>query len=271
MKWLVQEFLNNASNYIRICNALDECSTEYLIVRINNDFSLTIIDKDLKVPIDNSNEILNSFIKDESIMVYGSKALANISDDMGLNPGSFMNESFEFDVFQKELGDELLNSEIFFGELSTLQPIAEQFFIRPTGNTKLFNGMAVTKKEFLEWKERENNNKSPYVGQTLMISPLQKIKVEYRFFVIKQEVVTGSSYKVGDKVDDSIRPPIEVVKYTKQMVEKFPLAEAFVIDVAETEKGLKVVEYNNINTSGLYGCDEIAFVNAINQLDLKHK
>lgn len=34
------------------------------------------------------------------------------------------------------------------------------------------------------------------------------------------------------------------------------------------KEGLKVIEYNNINTSGLYGCDEVEIVRAINGLDL---
>lgn len=271
MKWLVQEFLNNSTNIIRISNALVKCSVDYLLVRVNKDNSLSVIDKEKKIPLVNSEEVIKAFILNEQVMIYGSKTFAKIAKDMELEPGSFMNEKFEFEVFQKELGNELLNSEISIGELSTLYPIAEEFFIRPTGNTKLFTGMTITKKDFLEWQDRENREGSPYIGQSLMIAPLQRIKKEYRFFVVNQKIITGSSYKVGDKLDSSFKPSAEIVKYAEQIVDKFPLAKAFVIDIAETEKGLKVVEYNNINTSGLYGCDEIAFVRAINELDFNSK
>ncbi|MGN4128096.1 ATP-grasp domain-containing protein [Lysinibacillus sphaericus] len=267
MKWLVQEILNNSSNIIRISNALEKCSVDYLLVRVNKDNSLSVIDKDKKIPLDNSKKVIQTFISNEQIMIYGSKVFAKIAKDMELQPGSFMTERFEFEVFLRELGNELLNNEIIIGELSTLYPIAEKFFIRPTGNTKLFSGMTVTKKDFLDWQERENKEGSPYIGQALMIAPLQRIKVEYRFFVVNQKVITGSSYKVGNKLDSSRKPSAEIVRYAEQIVDKFQLAKAFVIDVAETDKGLKVVEYNNINTSGLYGCDEVAFVRAINELE----
>jgi len=271
MKWLVQELLNNSSNIIRISNALEKCSVDYLMVRVNNDNSLSVIDKETKIPLNNSEKVLQEFILKEKVMVYGSKTFAKIAKDMELEPGSFMNDNFEFEVFKRELGNELLNNEIVIGELSTLYPISEEFFIRPTGNTKLFTGMTITKEEFWGWQERENIEGSPYIGQSLMISPIQRIKAEYRFFVVNQKVITGSSYKVDDKINSSRKPTAEIIGYAEQIVDKFPLAKAFVIDIAETEKGLKVVEYNNINTSGLYGCDEVAFVRAINELDLNIK
>ncbi|PLS18902.1 DUF4343 domain-containing protein [Bacillus sp. M6-12] len=266
MKWLVQEFLNNGSNIVRIINALEHCHVDYLLVRVNKDSSLTVLDKADKLPMDKSDSILQDFISNEAIMVYGSKAFAKIATEMGLEPGSFMNEKFEFEIFREALGDELLNHHFMIGELSELEPIAEEFFIRPTGNTKLFTGMRVTKEDFLSWKERENRENSPYIGQSLMISPIQEIKAEYRFFVVNQEVVTSSSYRVGNNTDITRKPSKAILQYTKKIVDKFPLAKAFVIDIAETDKGFKVVEYNNINTSGLYGCDENAIIQAINKL-----
>lgn len=266
MKWLIQEFLNNNSNISRIILALEKCHVDYLLVRVNKDNTLTVLEKESKLPLDNSDMILQEFILNKHVMVYGSKTFAKIANEMNLNPGSFMNENFEFEVFQNALGNELLNSEFIVGELSNLETIAETFFIRPTGNTKLFTGMAITKEDFLEWKERERVEDSPYVGETLMISPIQEINVEYRFFIVNQEIITGSSYKIGESIDTSRKPTKELLSYTKKMVDLFPLAKAFVIDIAETNNGFKVIEYNNINTSGLYGCDEVELVRAINDL-----
>ncbi|WP_193833862.1 hypothetical protein [Lysinibacillus fusiformis] len=98
MKWLVQEFLNNASNVIRISNALEKCSVEYLLVRVNKDSSLTVIDKEEKVPLNNSEQVIKSFISNEHVMIYGSKAFAEIAKAMELKPGSFMTEQFEFEI-----------------------------------------------------------------------------------------------------------------------------------------------------------------------------
>ncbi|MFJ8531509.1 ATP-grasp domain-containing protein [Bacillus sp. NPDC094106] len=266
MKWLVQEFLNYNPNTIRIINALEKCFIEYLIVRVNEDNSLTVIDKSSKIPRDDSDKILKEFILNERVMIYGSKTFANIAKEMNLKPGSFMNDQFEFEVFREVLGKELLNHDFFIGDLWALKPIADKFFIRPTGNTKLFTGMAVTREDFLLWQERERVNNSPYIGQKLMISSIQELKAEYRFFVVNQKIVTSSCYKVNGVFNTSSKPSDELISYTMRMIHQFPLAKAFVIDVAETKEGFRVVEYNNINSSGLYDCDEFAFVRAINEM-----
>lgn len=240
---------------------------DYLLVRVNKDNSLSVIDKETKLPLNGSEKTIQRFVADEQVMVYGSKTFANIAKEMKLEPGSFMNEQFEFEVFRKALGNELLNPEFIIGELFALKPIANEFFIRPTGNTKLFTGMTVTKEEFYLWQEREKQMKnSPYIGQPLMISPLQTIQAEYRFFVVNEKIITSSSYKVESHTDISRKPSTNLIEYAKRIVNGFPLAKAFVVDIAETDNGFKVIEYNNINTSGLYGCDETAFVRAINQL-----
>lgn len=266
MKWLVQEFLINNTNTMRMINALENCSIEYLIVRVDKDNSLTVIDKESKIPRDDSDRVLNDFICNEQVMVYDSKTLANIAKEMGLEPGSFMNDQFEFEVFQQVLGDELLNKDFIIGDLWELNPIDEEFFIRPTGNTKLFTGQTVTREEFLLWQNQECRENSPYLGQKLMISPIQEIQAEYRFFVINQNIVTSSCYKENNVINTIRKPPHGLISYTTKMIDKFPLAKAFVIDIAETNNGFKIIEYNNINTSGLYNCDEFLIVQAINEM-----
>lgn len=266
MKWIVQEFLNDSSNMLRIISALETLGVEYLLVKVNKGNTLTVLESKTKLPMDNSAEVLNDFIKNNQIIVYGSKTLSNIANEMRLKPGTFMNEHFEFDVFQLHLGKELLNHEFYMGELWDLEPKEESFFIRPTGNTKLFTGMVITKEEFDTWKKREDPKNSPYQGQNLLVSPIQEIVSEYRFFVVNQAIVASSSYKAHDALNVSMVPSKEMTQYTMDRIKQFPLSKAFVIDVAETTDGYKVVEYNNINTSGLYGCDELALVQALNNV-----
>lgn len=266
MKWLVQEFLNNGSNIERIKKALDFFFVDYLLIKLDSEDNLIVLDKESKLPFDNSDQILNDFILNEDIMVYGSKSFCNIALEMGLTPGSFMNKNFEFEVFREYLGDELLNSSFEIGELLNLTPVYDEFFIRPTGNTKLFTGMTVTRDEFLLWQDRERVEDSSYIGESLMISPVKEILVEYRFFIVNQEIVTGSSYKVGNSIDIYHPFSDELLSYTERMVDLFSLSVAYVIDIALTSEGFKVIEYNNFNSSGLYGCDEFEIVKAINNL-----
>lgn len=266
MKWLIQEFLNQNENVERMRKALELQGTDYLLVRLNKDASLTVLDIETRLPLDDTEDVLWEFLHDGSITGYGSKSFDKALRQLQIEPGSFSNEEFEMEEIQKRVGDELLNQEFIIGELQELHPTWKHFFIRPTGNTKLFGGMTVTQKEFQEWKERENHKDSPYIGQTLMISETKEISGEYRFFVIGTKVVTGSSYRVDGELNTSLFPSNDVWNYAQKMVDRFRIADVFVIDVAETNEGLCIVEYNNFNTSGLYACDENLIVRHLNQM-----
>ena len=266
MKWLIQEFLNQNENVERMRKALERQATDYLLVRLNEDNSLTVLDVESRLPLDDTEDVLWEFLHDGSITGYGSKRFDKALKPLQIEPGSFSNEEFEMEEIQKRVGDQLLNKEFVIGELQELNPTWEQFFIRPTGNTKLFGGMTVTKEEFEEWKERENHPDSAYCGQSLMVSETKRILAEYRFFVIGNRVITGSSYKVDGKLNSSQSPANDVWDYAQKMVDRFRIAEAFVIDIAETREGLCIVEYNNFNTSGLYACNEDLIVRHANEL-----
>lgn len=267
MKWLVQEFLNQADNTERMIKALEAMDVDYEIVRLNRDRSLTILTKGERLPIMDSEKQLQSFVEEQKVMVYGSKTLSEVAKKMRVTPGSFWNESFEFEVFRNVLGKELLNPSFIVGELHELEPEWDKFFIRPTGNTKLFTGMTVTLKEFKEWQEREKKEDSRYKGETLLISPVQEIHAEYRLFVVNDKVITASSYMVKGKVNITAVIDEKLLGYAENIIKKFPLAEAYVLDIADTANGYKVIEYNNINTSGLYACDEKKIITAIQGLD----
>lgn len=267
MKWLIQEMLNNSENVERMRKAVENEHEEYLFVKIEPDESLTVLDSKTRLPLQNSKNVLTTFLSSGNIIGYGSKKLDQIMRQLGVYPGSFSNPNFEMDRLRDEIGNELLNEGYQVGELHELEPKWERFFIRPTGNTKLFGGMTVTNAEFREWKKRESHPTSPYIGQSLMVSELKEIEAEYRFFVVNGSVITGSSYIVNGQRDITKKPPAEIVSYAQHMVNRFSLSTAFVIDIAKVKNGMKIVEYNNFNTSGLYHCNEIEIVRAIRLLN----
>lgn len=268
MRWIVQEFLNGGSNYLRMVEALELLSVEYLIVSVDSkDNQLSVVDGDTKTFLDDSTSVLEEFIRDYDVMVYGSKLFTFISEDMDIKPGLFLTENFEFELLREYFGKELLNYNFMVGDLLTLNPQWDNFFIRPTGNDKLFDGMELSLTDFIEWQERESfETESIYCGKSLMIAPLRVINSEFRFFIVDGRIITGSSYKVGCDINTTETPSSELLLYAQKMVDLFPLARAYVIDIAETPDGYKIVEFNNINSSGLYGCDEIKMIEAINSM-----
>jgi hypothetical protein len=81
---------------------------------------------------------------------------------------------------------------------------------------------------------------------------------------------------VGGKVCEcSIYKQFQIVKSERQMntsVCEFAEAcanihtpaDVFVMDVVDTENGLKIIEYNTFNSAGLYACDVSNIINTIN-------
>lgn len=72
------------------------------------------------------------------------------------------------------------------------------------------------------------------------------------FWHDKGKVITGSLYKrhgrslFSDVVDES------ALQYCQEMVDKYQLADAFVMDIALTEYGYKIIECGCINCAGFY-------------------
>jgi hypothetical protein len=96
-------------------------------------------------------------------------------------------------------------------------------------------------------------------NEIICLAPVNKsIGAECRCWVVGDEVVGVSFYK-RDGVAHAVVPHENVQKTTRKVVaaihERFRPADAYVIDLADTDEGLLVVEYNCINCSGRYEVD----------------
>ena len=47
----------------------------------------------------------------------------------------------------------------------------------------------------------------------------------------------------------------DILDWTQSMIDKWVPDRAFVMDVAQTPDGFKIIEVNNISSSGFYACD----------------
>lgn len=192
--------------------------------------------------------------------VFGSLKLARIGRDRGWNPGSLMNPNHDFDVYKDHYRENLLNYD---SKIQTLGDKIEWLpgeikFIRPTEDTKSFTGQLFNE---YEWKDTlENylhNYRSAHFNEStkIQVSTPKTIFKEIRFWVVDGKIITGSQYRLGRSViyDDRFEP--EAQDFAQSMVDKFPLAEAFVIDVCLTPDGWRIVEAGCINCAGFYKSD----------------
>ncbi|MNV48256.1 hypothetical protein D3C71_1401530 [compost metagenome] len=201
--------------------------------------------------------------KQEGIIVCGGMPLMQLAIAQKWLPGCFMTDNFDFRVWAKAYGSDLLNNDGTVSYLSRINPQFDRFFIRPLKDSKKFNGGVITKKEFHAW--REGILKKERVDIEVMFAPCKLIYTEIRFFVVDGVIITASQYRSAGHlyVTADIEPA--AINFVNSLVRRWNPSRAYVLDIALTPDGYKVVELNNVTSSGFYGCDVVKIVNALNK------
>lgn len=255
MHWVVQENLYKEEAFNDLIRALEISETSYEIVKV--------------VPF--SHEVLPEPVSKDRIMVSGSTALSFIGQEKGWCV--FYNDNFNHKAWVKNIGDNLLNVDALVGGFGHMNPIWDEFFIRPVEDRKIFAGQIVSKSEYKDWKiKTENAHKDGYTTLTpdteVVLSSLKNIHSEWRFFVVDGKIVTGSLYKrYGILYQQPVLSHDEVISYAQELVDMWQPDRAFVIDIALTDKGYKVIEYNCMNSCGFYKSDVGKIVSAIQEME----
>lgn len=199
----------------------------------------------------------------KDVFVFGAVALAHIAKEYGWIPGSMFNDNHDFNVYGKEYGNLMLNSDSIFIKFGDELPedCPEMFFARPTKDSKFFTGQVFMKHSWNEMVEsyREGVNGVKFdTDVDIMISSLKDIQYEVRCWIVGGKVVTMSQYKIGNRVHYLNYDDQDWLKEIVQSyVDIYQPAEAFVIDVCKIggEIGneiIKIVEINCLNCAGFY-------------------
>jgi hypothetical protein len=246
MHWVIQQSIFKPGNYQLLTSALDAFGIGYTSVAIPN----------------GTHDMTPDLALEGKVYVCGAIKLARIARDKGWGPGSFLNENFKFDIWLDQLGTDMLNADIACGTLANVQTGSQaHFFIRPLEDNKAFDGMVMDAEMLADW--RRDPAKRHLQDMDVIVSPVKQIYREYRLFVVKHKVVTGSVYKIGGRPEISSDVEDYVLDYARGVIGRWTPAESFVMDICLTEQGLKVIEFNNINSSGFYACDVAKYVDAI--------
>lgn len=213
-------------------------------------------------------------LADGPVVVMGSMSLCDYAKKKGWSPGAFSNGyNFNHSAYKTGYGEHLLNYDghvVKFGEADTADPSLDVFFMRPYHDTKSFAGATFSRREFQNWQEKirqiQDENYTTISSDTLVVvAPLKKILREYRFFIVDGRVITGSLYKMGDRVTYQENTD-DAEAFAQRMVFNFEPSRAFVLDIALTEEGYKVIEANCFNSAGLYACDVNKIVHAVESM-----
>ncbi len=110
-----------------------------------------------------------------------------------------------------------------------------------------------------------------YENETCVLSfDIANIKRECRFFVVN-EVVTGSHYRINNVTICKVISPDDVIwSIANEYAKLYQPHDVFVMDIAETDDGFKIVEYNCLNASGLYHSDVKKLFTALQDYKNEH-
>lgn len=274
MLWVVQGNLETDLGLISLINTLKDGNYNYRLVK-TIPFSNIIVDVDLDVNQYNEDNIPHLEINNNQQMVtMGSYSLALTAKEKNWTPGSFINENFEFSQWVDHWNkSNMLNGDAIEDTVANMiQRVPEGFtklFSRPSEDTKSFTGTVFERENFLHWLNKIATSQDRFglhADTKIIVSPAKEIQAEYRLFIVDGVVVTGSLYKVRDQVVTSEHIDENVIKFAYKMLDIWQPDRAFVLDIAVTNEGEKVIEINNINSSGFYKSDISKIVAAIDNM-----
>ena len=251
MFWLIQENLKNEIGFERLIKAITQRSLPYEIVKV--------------IPF--SHQILpEPSIPAGPVIVSGSTALSKIAMERGWSPGAFLNDNFDFSVWKERYQGLLLNEDGTIEEFGKLKP-KEPIFIRPCSDHKTFAGFVIEPDKMQSWQVQILGISDGYATltpETLVLSATPKVILsEVRFFIVDGQVITGSTYKVGLYPHYSPEYHETARAFAEAAARLWQPDQAFVLDIALTPDGPKIIEINCLTSSGFYEADVDSLVEAL--------
>lgn len=263
MHWIIQNNLFNEVGFQCLTESLDLSGSSYSIHKVVP-FSHDIIPDPTWI--------------DCPTIVMGSGSLTEIARDRGWAPGAFL-DNLNYEVQLEHWGNEMLNHDAVITAFVDVEPFETPKFLRPVNDGKAFAGTVFDWYEFSDWQKRVlkiGGMTTIPPDMKVMACPLKNIISETRTWIVNGDVVTASGYKLGRRTTPSgyILPAKvgtfvageDVIAYAQGMADQWSPNRAYCMDIAETDDGFKIIEVNNLNSSGFYGANMMKLIEALESL-----
>lgn len=200
-------------------------------------------------------------LENQFVIPYGSTKLTKLGM-MNKWKGVFFNDNFCTTVWNNNR-DDMLNEDCL---VATVADVInhfkninddEIFFIRPINDLKEFNGTVTTVKEIRNWMRSVYSGSFSFGEDTIVsIANPVNIHFEWRYFIVGGKIVNGSIYKINNSTKLQIKEERkDILDIAQKMADIWLPHETCVMDIAKTEDGFKVIEFNCFNSSGTYKND----------------
>jgi hypothetical protein len=162
------------------------------------------------------------------------------------------------------LGEVLRCPEYFYGVYGNsrsglnknLIPVTDRaIFVRPDSNNKQFFGSPVFRSEFRRWKQHIEDMELDCPKDLLvLVAQPETILNEYRCLMYHNVYMTGSLYMVQHQYQTG-KVPDNIIEYANTVKGFEGLPNPYILDLAETSEGIKILEIGSVHCCGLYGMD----------------
>lgn len=204
------------------------------------------------------------------VIPYGSTSLIKmLSRSIALNDGLFFNQkNLRTSTWVAKLGERMLNDEACVIPLYAAAKLktSETWFMKPDDDLKDFTG-SIVDAAGIEKFYKDVASGGFMFDETIQVvlSKPKNLGWEWRLFMVKDEVISGSSYRLKGMLNQNKPVPERVIQFAQETAAIWRPDDVYVMDVCETDDGLKVVEFNCFNASGFYRCDVEKVVDRVSQ------
>lgn len=254
--WVLQDSLGSEGSFRDLVAALEQLALPHSIHRV--------------VPFTGDLDPDPSpVLRDPRVVTMGSFGLAQAAVRRGWRPGAWL-DNLDFEIQRAHWGADLLNHDALVVPLGAIPEQPGPFFLRPVSDSKSFAGALYTWPAFSAWRDRlaalsPDDHPTVWLDTPVMLCSPKEISSETRTWVVDGQVVTASLYKVGDIVRG--RPPSDVdpavLSFAASRAAAWSPNRAYVMDIADTPAGLRIIEVNNLNSAGWYRADLLRLVSAL--------
>lgn len=247
VRWLLQENMKNQLSLKQMIEALDRIDVEFQTISL----------RPFKADIPKA-----AFPKDETkIICWGPSFIPRALKHPSLSPGIWYDhKKFRWSIFQENWGDFMLssNGKVMSFNMAMSGLTSAPVFIRPDEDTKAFDGGLYSRE-----RPPELNNR--FGDIQVVVASVQPVQDEWRFFVVNQDIVESSSYRVmGQPNIQGIVPP-EAITLAKRAIRKWGPSKVYCLDVGLSNGRLGIIESNCFNASRLYGANPAVVARAVSE------
>jgi hypothetical protein len=216
-------------------------------------------------------------VPDGKAIVYGSiNLLKQVQRHTKWTPGAVVTwDNYKCSNYYPIFHTWLLNSDAVFVPLNCvgdyMKKVGAPMFIRPDDGDKIWVGGVYDPYEAERHAEYVMGRHDPTT--MMLISEPKNLSYEWRFFVVGNEIITGSQYRYLEKkdiqpLDNSMNQFGAFVLMDEMLREvKYRPDQVFAFDIAKKTLNNKyyLLELSAFNCAGLYGCDIEKLVRAVHQ------